>query len=250
MATIALMTRDSRGPLALAGGNEFNPGNEAADGLLVRAAGSLGAGRPAFVIATAAARQGPDSAVEHAREWFAGLGLDVVELPLRRRGQANDWRIAELASQGRFFYLCGGDPGIVPTTLRGTRAWDAILQAWRGGAALAGSSAGAMALGEWTLVRARMPGDSQRQARGALGVVPGVAVLPHFETFGHRWVQSAREAVPERAVLVGIDERTAAIWQAGAWLGTGPGSVTFIAGGRERRFGPGERIEGLPVPIE
>ncbi len=50
---------------------------------------------------------------------------------------------AERARVGRFFYLVGGDPGRVPTTLNGTPVWTAILEAWLGGAALAGSSAGA-----------------------------------------------------------------------------------------------------------
>ena len=52
------------------------------------------------------------------------------------------------------------------------------------GAALAGSSAGAMALGEWTLVRERHLGDERRRYAPALGLVPGVAVLPHSRPSG------------------------------------------------------------------
>ena len=35
------------------------------------------------------------------------------------------------------------------------------------GAALAGSSAGAMAMGQWTLIRGRHPGDRRRRYRDA-----------------------------------------------------------------------------------
>jgi cyanophycinase len=232
------------GPLALVGGDELKPGNEPHDGLLVRAAGN----GPAFVLATAA-REHPELAVANAVAWFGRLGLEVAELPARSRTDANSASNAERARSGRFFYLVGGDPGRVPKILAGTPLWDAIVAAWRGGAALAGSSAGAMALGEWTLVRARMPGDERRRYLPALGLVPRVAVIPHFDTFGHRWVASARSAA-ERAdvVLPGIDERSAAVWQGGTWRAFGDSGVTVITVDEQRRFDAGSEIEGLQPP--
>ena len=143
------------GPLALIGGNELHPGNEEQDRILVDAAGE----GPSFVLATAAGRQRPDLAVSNARSWFRGLGLEVEELPAVRRRDVTSGSVAARARAGRFFYLVGGDPGLVPATLAGTPVWEAVLEAWRGGAALAGSSAGAMALGTWTLIRDRRPGD-------------------------------------------------------------------------------------------
>jgi cyanophycinase len=234
------------GPLALVGGDELNPGNEPQDRLLARAAG----GGPAYVVATAAARHRPELAVEHARRWFAGLGLDVEELPARTKTQARSAGVAAQAAEGRFFYLVGGDPGIVPSVLSGTPVWEAIVEAWRGGAALAGSSAGAMAMGRWTLVRGRFPGDRDRSARDALGLVPDIAVLPHFGSFGREWVPSAFAAVgtPE-AILLGIDERAAAVWSEGVWRAMGDGAVTMITLGGEHRFEAGKAIEGLPAPI-
>jgi cyanophycinase len=157
--------------------------------------------------------------------------------------------VAQRARAGRFFYLVGGDPGIVPKTLMGTPVWAAVVSAWRDGAVLAGSSAGAMALGEWTLIRDRMPGDDRRRAAPGLGVVPGVAVVPHFDTFGHRWVSSGLDAVaPQPAVLVGADERTGAVWRAGEWRALGTGSVTVISARTTRSFAAGRVIEGLPAP--
>jgi hypothetical protein len=105
-----------------------------------------------------------------------------------------------------------------------------------------------MALGEWTLIRDKMPGDDRRQYRPALGLVPGIAVLPHFDTFGQRWVDSALATAPrDDVVLLGVDERSAALWQDGGWRSYGPGGVTVIAGGEQRRFASGE-IRGLPAP--
>ena len=45
-----------------------------------------------------------------------------------------------------------------------------------------------------------------------MGLIPRIAVLPHFETFGHRWVDSAVESAPaDDVTLVGVDVRTAAL---------------------------------------
>jgi cyanophycinase len=237
---------ESPGPLALVGGDELKAGNEPQDRVLVGAAGD----GPAYVLATAAGRQGPEAAVRNARRWFGKLGLTIEELPAIRRAHVRSEEIAALARAARFFYLVGGDPGLVPKTLAGSPVWDAILAAWRDGAALAGSSAGAMAFGEWTLVRERRPGDTHRRYVPALGLVPRVAVLPHFETFGHRWVESALESAPgDDVILLGIDERTAAVWASGTWRALGDGGVTVIAGGEGRRSSSGETITGLPEPL-
>jgi cyanophycinase len=232
------------GPLALVGGDELKPGNEPHDELLVRAADS----GPAFILATAA-REHPEVAVSNAVAWFDRLGLPVTELAARGKTDTTSAENSERARSGRFFYLVGGDPGRVPKILAGTPLWDAIVAAWRDGAALGGSSAGAMALGDWTLVRARMPGDAQRRYLPALGLVPRVAVIPHFDTFGQRWVASALSAAERPdVVLPGVDERSAAVWHGGTWHALGDGGVTVITAAGQRRFDAGAEIEGIPPP--
>jgi cyanophycinase len=230
------------GPLILVGGTEFMPGNEPHDRAFVNAAGA----GPAYVIATAAVRQQPDRAVATARRWFAGLGLEVTELRLRGRREAADPATVDAARAGRGFYLCGGDPGLVVKLLAGTPAWDAIVAAWRrDGAVLAGSSAGAMALGAWTLIRAGVSHRRRRFAR-ALGIVPGVAVVPHFEEFGEGWLPSV-DAVKRRAVLLGLDTRTAAVWRPrSGWWAEGTGRVIVINDDDRVERRSGERVPDLP----
>ncbi len=232
------------GLLALVGGDEFNPGNEEQDRLMVAAAA---AGRAAYVVPTAAARQAPEQAVAHATRWFGKLGLGLRELPVLKRADAMKESLAAEAREGGFFYLVGGDPGLVAQVLRGSAVWRAMFDAWRAGAALAGSSAGAMALCSHTLVRASWPNRFNRRPAEALGVVPKTAVLPHFDTFGHKWVGSAREAAPE-LTLLGVDERSAAVWSEGRWRASGPGAVTVIKGERMTRFESGREIAGLAQP--
>jgi len=242
--TDLLRSSRSVGVVALVGGDEFNPGNEEQDRLLAAAAKP----GPAFVVPTAAARQGPQVAVEHAKRWFKQFGLELQELPVLKRRDAESAALAELAREGGFFYLVGGDPGLVAQVLRGSAVWRAMFQAWREGAALAGSSAGAMALSSHTLIRASWPNRFNRRPIDALAVVPKTAVLPHFETFGHRWVESARAAAPG-VTLLGIDERSAALWMKDEWRAAGPGAVTVIKGAKVAKFASGEKVIGLHAPV-
>ena len=234
----------SPGLLALVGGDEFKPGNEEQDRMLVAAARK----GPAYVVPTAAARQGPEQAVEHATGWFRSLGLALEALPVLKPADANSKELAALARGGGFFYLVGGDPGLVARVLRDSRVWTAIFEAWRDGASLAGSSAGAMALCSHTLIRASWPNRFHRRPSEALGVIPNTAVLPHFDTFGHRWIESARRELPE-VTLLGVDERSAAVWSGGEWRAAGPGVVTLIAKSATASFQSGAKIAGLASPV-
>lgn len=229
--------------LVLNGGDEFKAGNDEQDRLL---AGSAGKG-PAFVVPTAAARQGPEQAVANATSWFHGLGVSMRELRVLKRADANSKELAAEARAGGMFYLVGGDPGLVAQVLRESRVWSAMVDAWEDGAALAGSSAGAMALCSHTLIRATWPDRTNRRPADALGLVPDTAVLPHYDTFGHRWVESARRELP-RAILLGIDERSAAVWRDGSWSAAGPGRVTVIAARESRTYASGQTVAGLPAP--
>lgn len=225
----------------LNGGDEFRPGNELQDRELVRAA------RPghAYVIPTAAVRQRPDLAVANARRWFSDLGLELEELPVYTRTNAGSGELAAQAESGGLFYLVGGDPGLLVRTLAGTRLWAAVAGAWTAGAALAGSSAGAMALCQWTLVMAHWPRHHERRPVPALGLVPRTAVLPHYATMGSRW---SVQDQPAELTLLGLDERTAAVWDGEGWHAAGEGAVTVILDGAAARFESGARCAGIPRP--
>ncbi|HKR99818.1 MAG TPA: Type 1 glutamine amidotransferase-like domain-containing protein [Candidatus Dormibacteraeota bacterium] len=231
------------GVLALVGGDEFHPGNEPHDVRLRDAA----AGRPAYVLATAA-NDNPEAAVATAKGWFATLGMPIEELRARTRTEAESDPAAAAAAGAGLVYIAGGNPGHVLEVLRESRVWAAMAQSWRNGMALAGSSAGAMALCQWGLIRAGWPNRTRRRSSEGLGLLPGCAFLPHFDTFGQRWIPSAHEVLGRETLLLGVDERTAAFWEDGQWWALGAGAVTLVSGEARQVFRAPSPIGGLPTP--
>ena len=74
-------------------------------------------------------------------------------------------------------------------------------------------------------------------------------MVPHFDTFGERWVGPSLDAAPhEGVILLGLDERTAAVFVDGSWRVEGAGSVSVITRTRRDVFDRGQQIRGLPVP--
>lgn len=206
------------GPVALVGSGEYLPVMDDVEQALLAAGGSAvgtpPGRRPRFVqLATAAAPEGAASLARwHALGAAAAerAGAEQVVVPVVDRASADDARLAELLDGAALIYLSGGNPGFLTETLAGTAVWQAIVAAWRAGAALAGCSAGAMALG------ARVPRirDLHAPPVTGLGVVPGVEVIPHFDAFERRFpgLIAARAADPAPGVrLLGIDEDTALV---------------------------------------
>lgn len=227
-----------RGPMALVGSGEYLPVLEAVEAALI-------AGRPPrFVqLATAAAPEGQASLARwHALGLASAqrLGVEQVVLPVVDRISADDPALASLVEGAGLVYLSGGNPGFLAQTLYGSRVWVAIEAAWRAGSAVAGCSAGAMALGG----RVAPMRNPRREAPRGLALVPGVEVLPHFDRFAGRlpdrlveWLASA----PDDVAVLGVDEDTAVVWdertcewtvrgRQGAWLLARQGRTGYASG--------------------
>ncbi|MGD9751359.1 MAG: Type 1 glutamine amidotransferase-like domain-containing protein [Acidimicrobiia bacterium] len=212
------------GPLALVGSGEFLPQMAEIDRWLL-------AGRPprAAFLATAAGLEGPETVsrwlalgVEHYRR----LGVVPVPVPVIERADADDPDHAAAFEGCGLVYLSGGHPAYLAATLRGTAVWAAIERAWRAGAALAGCSAGAMALSaEAPSVRGDRPDEP------GLALVAHVAVIPHFDRIA-AWdptlvARRTARPTPGRTV-VGIDEDTALVGGPQRWTVMGRGTVTVF----------------------
>jgi len=219
------------GWLALVGGAEFRAGCDEADRLLIGAA--AGAGTHVTIVPTAAAAEGaPHLAAANGVRHFNRLGADASGVMIVDAITANDPSLALPLESARLIYIAGGDPGYLVQSLRGSLAWRAMLDAWRGGAVLAGSSAGAMALCE------AMWNPYARRIEAGLGVVKRAAVIPHHRP-GSEWVEHLRDALGNDSIILGIVEQTALIWDGTAWRVVGPGAVTSYVGDQVVTYRPG-----------
>ncbi|MHB8438699.1 MAG: Type 1 glutamine amidotransferase-like domain-containing protein [Acidimicrobiales bacterium] len=214
------------GPLALVGGDEWNEGC-GFDAELLEASG----GREVLVLPTAAAYEHPDKAVAHATSWFETLGATVVPCMVLRRADAEDPAFARRVREARFVYIGGGSAMHLRSVLKGSALWQALLETWRAGAVVAGSSAGAMVLT-----------DPMVDPRGGaltvgLGMVEQLAVIPHF---GHENAEKVHRSIALAApglAVVGVPERTALIRDPdGSWRAGGSGEVQVFVSGQPAGF--------------
>lgn len=233
------------GPIALVGSGEYLP-------VMTSVEAGLIAGRPPRYVqlATAAAPEGEESLSRWhglGREAAARLGVEQVVVPVTDRASANDPELAALVEGAGLVYLSGGSPTYLADTLRGSLVWQAIHAAWSAGAALAGCSAGAMAL------CGHVP-DLRHPVRGGvagLGVLDHLRVLPHFDRFAGRlpdFLLGPLSRAPEETVL-GIDEDTALVGGPEHWEVQGRQSVWVLAGGGRSGHPAGSRLY-LPRPAE
>lgn len=213
------------GPVALVGSGEYLP-------VLEHVERSLLEGRPPryVQIATAAAPEGVASLArwhELGRASAERLGVQQVVLPVVDRVSADDEEIAGLVEGAGLVYLSGGNPPFLARTLRGTAVWRAVERAWQGGAALAGCSAGAMALTDH-VPDLRHP---LRPAETGLGALPRLRVLPHFDRFAGRLpnvLLTRLVDTPPEVTVVGIDEDTALVGGPVTWRVEGARSVWVL----------------------
>jgi len=217
--------------LALVGSGEYLP-------QMAHIEASLLEGRPPRYVqlATAAVPDGPtvverwhNLGIDQAKR----LGVEAVILPVNDRSDADDDAIAAQVAGAGLIYLSGGNPGFLADTLRDTAVWRAIVAAWQGGAALAGCSAGAMAMTSW-IPSLRHP---RQGGTNGLALLPHLRVIPHFDFFTSKVPDVVtRFLLPHDPALtvLGIDEETALVGGPQKWTVEGRQSVWRLTSeGRE-----------------
>ena len=222
------------GAIGLVGGEEFRTGCEEMDREIMRASGQDPA--RVLVIPTAAVT-GPAKAANDGVTHFGSLGGDAAQLMVLDRSQADDPSFVEPSANAGVVYFTGGSPNHLLETLRDSHLLEVILAAVDNGAVLAGSSAGAMVLGSFM----------RRPSAGgwveALGIVPGVAVLPHHERQDAEEVsQGLRTQASAGLTVLGIDARTGCLGRPGQWRVVGSGKVTVYQGDQWAVYHSGDRL--------
>ena len=229
----------SRGTLVLLGSGEFTPAMDDVDrGLLETLPRNA---RVAIVPTAAGLEDTPPWWIERGSEHFRALGAEPVPVLVLNKRDAQDPKWSDLVASADWIYFSGGDPGHLVESIEGTSFWSAVLARHRAGALLAGSSGGAMMMGQTTFVPSdRGPDGFPRTVttRPAMGLVKDVVVAPHFDILPERLLAQWTKVVPAGHRLLGIDEDTALVQRDGSWDVKGRGRVLVFRTGDERVVHP------------
>jgi cyanophycinase len=211
------------GPLALVGGGEWRDGCDF-DRDLVDAVGA----EEVVVLPTGSAYEHPQRLVDASQKWFDQLGVRARGLMVLTRTDALDESNVGEVRRARFVYVAGTSPMHLRSVLKDSPLWDALIESWDGGMALAGSSAGAMVMC-----------DPMVDPRGGaftlgLGLVENMTVVPHHDNWSEDKAHRTLQLAPKGLIVVGVDERTALVRDpAGGWRAEGAGQVTAWRDGTE-----------------
>ncbi len=233
------MTIHINGTVALVGAGEYLEGMLPVDKKLLERVN----GTPRVVVLpTASAPDGEGVPERWARmgvEHFAQLGVSAEPVMLLNRTDADNAEISLHISESNFIYFSGGKPRFLLETLQGTRSWQAILDVFSAGGIIAGCSAGAMVLGgvvfDFPQIWRTIP---------ALGLVPGIAIIPHFDELPALMVGTITRG-KRKSTIVGIDGTTALVGSGHQWIVHGRGSVTVFAKNGKQRY-----VESEVVPLD
>ncbi len=222
------------GPIALVGSGEYLPVMAQIEANLIS-----GRGNKYVQIPTAAAQEGErslnywrDLGIAQAQR----IGVQPVPLLITDRLKADDDEYVKQIEGAGLIYFSGGNPHYLANTLRDTKLWQAIHQAWLSGAALAGCSAGAMAIANHI---PELRSFSKTTTPG-FALLPNVRVLPHFDRMFMNIVSRIKH--DKGLTILGIDENTALVGGLDEWEVQGVGSVWVFFDGGKIQYKSGQKV--------
>ncbi len=235
----------SIGSLVLAGSGEYTPAMDVVDRHLLESCD----GRRVVLVATACAQEGLDVMERWERmgvAHFERLGIRAVPLRIVDRDDANRPEVAEQLLDAGLVWFSGGSAAYLARTFDGSSAWKALGAANETGAGVAGASGG---LGVLNPDGASLWGQ---QGPTGLGLAAPVRAMSHFDRIEARRPEAIARAIEGLAPgqqLVGVDEDTALVWAAGAWVAMGAKRVqVFERDAKPLVFHHGDRVDVLPPP--
>lgn len=230
------------GTVALVGSGEYLPPILPVDQYLL----TLVQGTARVVVLPTAAV--PDGATVTERwahmgvEHFSKLAAHVEPVMLKTRADADNAEIVAKLADANFIYFSGGKPRYLLETLQGTEAWNTIERVFANGGVLAGCSAGAMVLGGEFFDFPQV-----WRTRPALGIVPGIAVIPHFDELPSFFAENAIKAAAGKLTVVGVERATALVGSRDGWTVRGTGGVTVFDKKSKVRYTEGQTVPLAPL---
>ena len=216
----------------LQGGGEFSRGCLPMDAALVRET-------PGPVVVTALAGapgREYDTANRNGVAHYRAAGAeDVTGAPDVRSDPAG--ALAALR-RARLVVLPGGSPDRLLSALTSTPVGELVAALLADGGSVMGSSAGAMVLGGWTVLP-----EGRARIEPALGLVPGVLVVPHWSGPRGDWLRAVDAGTPAQTLVLGIPEESGIVVAAGRLTAVGRSPSRLVRQDRDLALGA-----SLPAP--
>lgn len=225
------MNQMSMGNLIIIGGAEDKTG----ECNILKAFVALSGSAAAKLTIIATATEKPIEAGSQYKSVFKRLGaIDTNVLDINSRDDADLERNASLISESSGIFFTGGDQLRITSILGGTKVYNALHNAYKAGAAIAGTSAGASAMSRTMIV----DGNNNDPARKCtLKMAPGLGLLEaalidqHFHQRGRIGRLLCGVAENPSILGIGIDEDTAVRVYPDAHIEViGSNSVTIVDG--------------------
>jgi cyanophycinase len=166
---------------------------------------------------------------------FTKLGATEVNiLNIQSRDEANMEKYIRLIAESSGIFFTGGDQLRISSILGGTKVYSALHEAYKSGAAIAGTSAGASAMSRTMIVEGN---DYDTAKKCTLKMAPGLGLLEealvdqHFHQRGRIGRLLCGVAENPSILGIGIDEDTAIrVFPDGHFEVIGTNSVTVVDG--------------------
>ncbi len=190
----------------------------------------LSGGDDARIVLVTTATNVPDEVLADYERVFRKLGVDQTsELRLRGRSDADGDDAATLLSAATGVFFSGGDQSKL-RTLVGSRANDIVGDRLAKGLVVAGTSAGATAMGRTMILGGAGPGVSAAAVRTGpgLGLIPKALIDMHFGERGRLPRLLSAVALAPEHLGIGLDENTGVLVEGNVFEVIGSGVATVV----------------------
>jgi cyanophycinase len=223
----------SDGHVIIIGGAE----DKVRDRVILSRFANLAGGRDATVAVISTASSLGELAGERYKQVLGELGVSKVRaIHAVTRAQANDDTVSLALRDATGVFMTGGNQLRLSSTIGGTRLADAVLEQFRKGAVIAGTSAGASAMSSHMIAfgaSGATPKHRMAQIAAGLGVLPGVIIDQHFQQRNRLGRLLSLIAQNPSLLGLGVDEDTAGVVGPDHVMEViGRGSITVVDGAR------------------
>ena len=231
------------GIIALVGGAAFSPDFSDVHGHILN---SVNSSNPKVVFfPTAAIPEGLEAVQKWSHIAMESLSVHGAQVDIAKvidSESANSLEYSEMVESADVIYLGGGLPDAYLEILQNSRVWHAVVSAHQNGKMIIGASAGAMILGENTLVTEFQGEYPPSRWDKGFNLLPGIGIAPHFNTFPQEWIAKIKRTLAPNIRLLGIDEKTVILKQNNTWKIQGMASVSIYYDGQEKVFRSGDQV--------